>query len=308
MEASNLRPATIQLENFKNASSIQPNSINIIGFPFDGTACFKKGARFGPDNIREHLEHIETFSPYLNQDLEDYKHFVDLGNLVYNEDEIEYDDVEHIHRIWKKSLNTFNKLTKNVQLKNDHIKLLSLGGEHSVSINPISFYLSQYNNLVLLHLDAHADLRAEWEGFEYSHASIIQNCLKHFGPEHKLIQYGIRSGTKDEYKWMRDNKTLLDHIDKIIDIIKCLPDTQPIYLSLDLDFLDPSVLSGTGTPEPGGESFNNLVKILKSLQSKNLVGADIVELAPNIDPSGVSSIVATKVFREILLLLSSKPL
>jgi len=286
------------------ANSLKEGKINLIGFPFDGTACFKKGARLAPDTIREHLQHIESYSPYLNKDLLEIEPIADVGNIAFLKEPIDYTNKELIDLTWLNSQSTFAKLTENFNLKSPKTRMLCLGGEHSISINPISLYLKNYDNLVLLHLDAHADLRDSWNDFAYSHASIIKNCINLFGKNHQLIQYGIRSGTKEEFEWMKKNNTRILHIDALIEKIISLPQHTPVYMTLDLDFLDPGIFPGTGTPEAGGESFHNLIRIFKALNNKNLLAADIVELSPNIDETGISNIVATTVFRELLLLLS----
>ena len=286
------------------ANSLKEGKINLIGFPFDGTACFKKGARLAPDTIREHLQHIESYSPYLNKDLLEIEPITDIGNIAFLKEPIDYTNKELIDLTWLNSQSTFAKLTENFNLKSPKTRMLCLGGEHSISINPISLYLKNYDNLVLLHLDAHADLRDSWNDFAYSHASIIKNCINLFGKNHQLIQYGIRSGTKEEFEWMKKNNTRILHIDALIEKIISLPQHTPVYMTLDLDFLDPGIFPGTGTPEAGGESFHNLIRIFKALNNKNLLAADIVELSPNIDETGISNIVATTVFRELLLLLS----
>ena len=159
---------------------------------------------------------------------------------------------------------------------------------------------------MLLHLDAHADLRDGYLGYHYSHASIIRRALDHFGAEHSLIQYGIRSGTKEEYQWMRENKTLVTSRETLLERLTAIPKDRPVYLSFDLDYFDPSFFPGTGTPEPGGEDFHSFISIIKILRQKNFVGCDVVELSPEIDPTDNSSVFATKVLRELILLLGDK--
>ena len=157
-------------------------------------------------------------------------------------------------------------------------------------------------------MDAHADLRDGYEGFHYSHASIIRRALDHFGKDHGLVQYGIRSGTKNEYKWMREKGTLQTSKEDFFSVMRSIPKERPLYLTLDLDYFDPSYFPGTGTPEPGGEDFHSFIKLMKILRGKNIVGADVVELAPELDSSGNSSVFAAKVVREIGLLLTQNKL
>ena len=177
--------------------------------------------------------------------------------------------------------------------------------EHSISYCFIREALKEYPDLLLLHLDAHADLRDGYLGDHYSHASIIRRCLDHFGPKHELIQYGIRSGTRAEYEWMNYYNSLYVSKNKLLEILNKQSTDRPIYLTLDLDYFDPSFLPGTGTPEPGGEDFHSFISIVKVLKNKNFIGADVVELAPNIDKTGNSSVFAAKVVREIVLSIAN---
>ena len=289
--ASELIAPSLPCFEAESSNAIKKGRTHIIGFGFDGTACFRKGTAFGPDHIRELADGIEFYSPYQDRDLSDIQ-FTDLGNLPCKG--------EHGQQ---KGHDAFFKLTENVDLKKDNIKFLALGGEHSISYPFIKKALENYSDLVLLHLDAHADLRDGYEGYHYSHASIIRRCLDHFGKEHQLIQYGIRSGTREEYQWMRENKTLSTSLDDLTKKLNEIDNDRPIYLTLDLDFFDPAFLPGTGTPEAGGEDFHTFIKLIKILNQKNLVGADVVELSPPIDQTGNSTVLACKVVRELLLLL-----
>jgi agmatinase len=280
------------------SDQIQARKVHLLGFEFDGTACFRKGAALGPDAIRMASPGLESYSPYLQDDLEELSNYVcDLGNLkIASSDNCE-----------EQFLHTSKNLTKCIQTQNlklDKSKFLLLGGEHSVSFGQVKEYLNQYQDLVILHLDAHADLRDGYEGFHYSHASIMKRCLDHFEPTHRLIQFGIRSGTKAEFNWMSEQNTLVNNRNSLIEILEKIPVSRPIYLTLDLDFFDPSFLPGTGTPEPGGEDFHFFIKLIKILKLKNFVGADVVELAPLIDPTGNSSVFAAKIVRELLISLT----
>ncbi|WP_241971886.1 agmatinase [Aliidiomarina taiwanensis] len=295
-------PATVSLDEPVRsyfgadiATELTANSTHLIGFGFDGTACFRKGTRYGPDGLRAVSEDIESYSPYLDADLEDHA-FYDLGNLQLG-------DSTDVESQWRYATDTFNSIFAPINLVESGIKVLTLGGEHSISYAPIAKYLQQYPDLVLLHLDAHADLRDGFDGFHYSHASIIRRALDHFGPDHQLIQYGIRSGTRDEYQWMHKHQTVRTSREAFLQSVADIPANRPIYLTLDLDYFDPSYLPGTGTPEPGGEDFHSFVALIKLLRARNFVGADVVELSPEIDPTGNSNVFAAKVVREVILAL-----
>jgi len=278
--------------------AIYANGTHIIGFGFDGTACFRKGTRNGPDGLRAVSEDIESYSPYLDADLFDLP-FVDLGNLSLGDS----DDVE---AQWQFATDQFDEAFGAIDLAANNVRVLTLGGEHSISYAPIRKYLAQYPDMVLLHLDAHADLRDGFLGYHYSHASIIRRSLDHFGPGHQLIQYGIRSGTREEYQYMNDHGTVRKSRQDFLASVAAIPADRPVYLTLDLDYFDPAFLPGTGTPEPGGEDFHSYVSLMKILREKNLVGADVVELSPEIDPTGNSDVFAAKIVRELLIILNEK--
>jgi agmatinase len=272
----------------KYSENIFKNSTHIIGFCFDGTASFRPGSRIGPDAIRDASVGIETYSPYLEKDLEDFSIY-DCGNLPIYPSK------------WKLTNYYFHGVTQELRLKEDKIKFLILGGEHSVSYGPIRLCLDQYKDLVIVHLDAHTDLRDGYLEEKYSHASIIRRVWDHMDANNQLIQYGIRSGLKEEFDFMQEHNTLSHSLSDCLDKIAEIDAKRPVYLTLDLDFFDPAYLPGTGTPEAGGEDFHSFMKILKALNGKNLVGADVVELAPSIDPTGNSAVFAAKATREILL-------
>ena len=284
-------------EGAQRSDSIHRRSLHILGFEFDGTACFRKGTVNGPNACRVVSDGIETYSPYLDMDSEDLPAFYDLGNLPARNSAGEQD--------WQRATDHHLALF-DMDLQRTGVRTLLIGGEHSVSYAPIRRYLECYPDLVLLHLDAHADLRDGYLGYHHSHASIIRRVLDHFEEGHSLIQYGIRSGTKAEYKWMRANNTVCSSRRDFLERVANIPADRPIYLTLDLDYFDPCYLPGTGTPEAGGEDFHSFVSLMKLLKSKNFVGADVVELSPEIDPTGNSDVFAAKVLREIILLLGAQ--
>lgn len=272
------------------SSGIFEGATHITGFCFDGTTSFRPGARFGPDAIRDASIGLETYSPYLDRDLEDYN-IVDCGNLPFYPSS------------WLKTNTYFHENTKDLDLKTNKVKILTLGGEHSISYGPMRLYLNNYEDLFILHLDAHTDLRDGYLGEKYSHASIIRRILDHMNEKNELLQYGIRSGQKEEFDYMKEHGTQATSLEECIKRLESISAHRPVYMTLDLDFFDPAFMPGTGTPEAGGESFHSFVKLMKILKNKNFVGADIVELAPHIDSTGNSSAFASKVVRETLLAL-----
>lgn len=273
------------------ATRPQPGSLNLVGVGFDGTACARKGAAAGPAAIRRVSEDIETYSPYLDRDVTELSPFYDLGDLVVSK-------TGDPHQDWDSACRSFAALTAKAE---QSARFLALGGEHSISCLFIERCLAQFPDLVLLHLDAHADLRDGYQGYHYSHAAAIRRCLDQFGPGHALAQFGIRSGTREEFHWMRSEQTLYTDLSTFIEYIETIPAARPIYLTLDLDYFDPAFLPGTGTPEAGGGDFHSFIEIVRALKGKKLVGSDVVELAPLLDPTGNSDVFAAKVVRELIL-------
>ena len=264
-------------------------SIGIFGVNFDGTCSFKPGARFGPDAIRDVSTCLETYCPKRKKDLENFK-FVDLGSL-----EITQSDPKAVMESVKSATNYLiqKKLTP-----------IILGGEHSITRGAIEALVSKYPDLILIQLDAHADLRDSYMGNDNSHACTMKRCLDVL-PKKKILQVGIRSGTKEEFEFMRQQNQLVKFLPgENTQELKTalLPySNSPIYLTIDLDWFDPSLLPGTGTPEPGGFFWNDFEMILETLKEFRIIASDIVELSPEIDNSGISSVVAAKVLRSLLM-------
>ena len=268
-------------------------SIGIFGVDYDGTSSFKPGSRFGPNAIRQVSTCLETYCPKIDKDLEDIN-YVDFGSL-------------NIQNFDSKSVIASVKSATNY-LINQGLSPIMLGGEHSITRGAIEALVKKYPDLILVQLDAHADLRESYIGNKHSHACAMKRCLEVL-PKKKILQVGIRSGTKEEFQFMHINNQLVnfrpgENAQKLKQAL--LPYSKsPIYLTIDLDWFDPSLLAGTGTPEPGGFFWNDFEEILKTLLEFRIVASDIVELSPEIDKSGVSSIVAAKVLRSLILSLEN---
>ncbi|XMB85803.1 agmatinase [Mycoplasmatota bacterium WC44] len=263
------------------------SDIVIFGAPYDGTTSFRPGTRFAPHVIRIDSDGLETYSPYLDIDIED-KNITDIGDVEF--------PFGNVTKTLDAIYETSNKIL------NDNKKPVMIGGEHLVTLPQVSATVEKYPDLHIVHFDAHADLRDDYLGEPLSHATVMRRCFDLVGKD-RIYQYGIRSGTKEEFNFANDN-TFMEKFEatKIGNDIKKL-EAKPIYLTIDLDVLDPSVFSGTGTPEPGGLTFKELIEALKFLKGLNIVGCDVVELSPHYDATGVSTAVASKVIREILCLL-----
>ena len=268
-------------------------SIGIFGVNYDGTCSFKPGARFGPEAIRQVSICLETYCPKLDKDLQDIR-YVDFGSIL-----IQQNDSKSVIESVKSATN---------YLISKSLSPIMLGGEHSITRGAIEALVKKYPDLILIQLDAHADLRESYIGNQYSHACAMKRCLEVL-PEKKILQVGIRSGTKEEFQFMHNNNQLVTFLPggNTQELKKALSpySNSPIYLTIDLDWFDPSLLAGTGTPEPGGFFWNDFEEILKTLKDFRIVASDIVELSPEIDKSGVSSIVAAKVLRSLILSLEN---
>ncbi len=259
----------------------------IVGLPYDGTASYRPGSRFAPQAIRQASWGLETWSPDFKKDLISVS-FFDAGDL-----ELPFGNRE-------KSLHLIQQATE--ETLNAGKKWFGVGGEHLVTLPVVEAYLKKYPDLAILHFDAHGDLRSDYLGETLSHATVMRRILDNKAMEpHRLVQVGIRSGPEEEFRWMEENKTLL-HSQTDVHRGRQRLLGRPVFVTLDLDILDPSVLGGTGTPEPGGFMFSQLIDWLQAFQGLNIVGADVVELSPHYDSSGASSVVAAKVIRELLLL------
>ena len=262
--------------------------VGLFGVPYDGTTSFRPGTRFGPAAIREVSQGLETYCPQLDLDLEDLA-YADLGAV-----DIPFGAPEPV-------VNAVQQATTAVL--NLGLNPLMLGGEHSISSGAVAAVANQHPDLVLVQLDAHADLREEWLGARHSHACAMRRCLEVL-PSQTLFQLAIRSGTREEFNELQESGRLMPSIDALQQALAPLKG-KPIYLTVDLDWFDPAVLPGTGTPEPGGFLWRDFAAVVDLLRGHRLVAADVVELAPHLDSSGVSSVLAAKVTRSLILLMSA---
>lgn len=261
----------------------------LFGAPFDGTTSFRPGTRFGPSAIRSESFGIETYSPYCDRDLTDCAIY-DGGDL-----ELPFGNTERV-------LSMIEDYTEQVLSANK--RFVMLGGEHLVTLGALRAGCRRYPDLHIIHLDAHTDLRTDYLGEELSHSTVLYHAWKLVG-DGRVFQFGIRSGEKYEFEFAKQHTTLRKFdLQGFEETVKAL-EGKPVYFTLDLDVLDPSIFCGTGTPEAGGVTFKELMDALLQLNRLNIVGCDINELSPHYDHSGTSTAVACKVTREILLQLTS---
>ncbi len=256
----------------------------IVGVPYDATSSFRKGSRWGPAAIRHASDSIETFSALLDRDLEDVP-FVDSGDL-----DLEGLDPAAMVRAVRRHLGPGLPFI--------------LGGEHTITLGAVQALAARHHDLAVIQWDAHTDLRATYEGREVGHATVMRRILEGGVP---LVQLGIRAGTREEFTLARDRSL---HISRGVSLPDPLLESlrrRPLYLSLDVDVLDPSVAPGTGNPEPDGASYAELLEGLRSLSGHQIVGMDLVEVAPPWDPGGRTAVIAATLVREMLLLFAQAP-
>ncbi|WP_352401080.1 agmatinase [Anaerotignum sp.] len=266
-------------------SDYQTAEVVLFGAPFDGTTSFRPGTRFGPSAIRNESFGIETYSPYCDRDLIEYQIF-DGGDL-----ELPFGNTERV-------LGQIENYTRRVL--EDGKAFVMLGGEHLITLGAMRAVLQSYPDVHIIHLDAHTDLRTEYLGEALSHSTVMKQVWNLVG-DGRIHQFGIRSGEKYEFDFAQEHTCLhkfdLTGFSKTVAQLK----GKPVYVSLDLDVLDPSIFCGTGTPEAGGVTFKELLEAILQLHQLDIVGCDINELSPHYDPSGSSTAVACKITREILL-------
>lgn len=256
--------------------------IVLLGMPYDCTCSNRPGTRFGPQQIRVESVGIETYSPYFDVDTADIP-FYDAGDL-----EFPFGNAEKMLKIVEENTDCIYK---------DGKKILGIGGEHLVTLGEIKSLAKKYKDIAVVQFDAHTDLREQYLGEELTHSGVMYRIGKLIGFEN-IAQIGIRSGEKAEFQIMRKFETFKKEffeLDKFKD--------KKIFITIDLDVLDPSLMSGVGTPEAGGLNYVELINWLKYLKRFEIIGIDIVELAPDIDPTKTSTATACKLIRECLTLL-----
>ncbi|NFA41276.1 agmatinase [Clostridium botulinum] len=261
------------------------SKIVVFGAPFDSTTSFRPGTRFASKVMRSESFGIETYSIYQDRDLEDICIF-DGGDL-----ELSFGNPEN-------ALTDIENFT--AKLINDNKIPCMIGGEHLVTLGAFRAISKKYPDIHVIHFDAHADLRDEYLGQKLSHATVMHRIWDIIG-DNRIFQFGIRSGEKSEIYWGQNhvftNIFNFHRLEQITNELK----GKPVYFTLDLDVLDPSVFPGTGTPEAGGVTFMELLKAILDVSKLNIVGMDINELCPIYDQSGSSTALACKVLRELLL-------
>ena len=262
----------------------------IVGAPMDFTASFRPGARFGPEAIRQMSYNLENYSLQLEKSLADLE-FYDAGDLVL--------PVGNVPR----SLDVIERAVERLLAAGQ--RPFVLGGDHLITLPCLRAFAQHFQGLNVVHIDAHADLREHWLGESLSHATVIGTAARTL-PLGSIWQFGIRSATQEEHQYAKECThlfpfELFEPLSRVIDEL-----SGPIYITLDLDALDPAYVPGTGTPEAGGITPKELLASLELLGSKNVVGFDLVELSP-VSDNDISSALAAKILREALLLFGKQP-
>lgn len=266
----------------------QETGIILFGAPFDSTTSYRPGTRFGPASARRESYGIESYSPYQDKDLSEIW-AADCGDL-----ELSIGDVSL-------ALSQIQEFAACI-LEKEKLPFM-VGGEHLVTLGAFRAAAERYPDICIIHFDAHSDLRDDYLGVTLSHACVIRRCWEIVG-DGRIYQFGIRSGDREEFQWgthhVKTRRFDFEGLEKTLEEIK----DRPVYFTVDLDVLDPSVFPGTGTPEPGGVSFEELRKAVTMVcKSADIVGCDVNELSPHYDISGISTAAACKVIREMLLAL-----
>ena len=276
------------IENFIGCDcGYEQARVVLYGAPFDSTTSFRPGARFGPSAMRHESFGLETYSPYQDADLTDCAVF-DSGDLelCFGSAHAALEDIE----------------TRAAGILEDGKFPLLLGGEHLVTLGAVRAVVKRYPELHIIHFDAHADLRDDYLGAKLSHACVLRRCHELVG-DGRIHQFCVRSGDREEFRFAGAHTDLHPFgFEGLEETVAALGEA-PVYLTVDLDCLDPSAFPGTGTPEAGGVSFLQLLKAIRTACAAHVVGADVNELAPMLDSSGVSTATACKVLRELMLAL-----
>ncbi|HHV65544.1 MAG TPA: agmatinase [Peptococcaceae bacterium] len=267
-------------------SSYEEAQAVIVGLPMDFTVSYRPGARSGPQAIRNVSFAIEEYSFYQDKSLEDYR-YCDLGNVG-----LPFGNVAA-------SLDLIQE-TAEVLLEDNKFPIF-LGGEHLVTYPLLKAFARKYPELRVVQFDAHADLRRDYYGEDRSHSTVMRKAVELLGPG-KVYQFGIRSGIKEEFEFAKKNTRL--YLEEVIEPLQSVLGElkgKPIYVSLDIDVVDPAFAPGTGTQEPGGCTSREIIRAIHLLGELDVVGFDLVEVCPQLDFSERTAILAAKIVREGLL-------
>jgi agmatinase len=261
----------------------------IIGVPFDGTKSNRPGTRFGPEAIRKGSLSLEVYGPYLDRDLDNLD-YVDLGDL-----EVSHGSVEKMTEQVSESVENVLKL---------NMQPILLGGEHTITIGAVKAMIKKYPDLVILQLDAHTDFCTQHEGESSYYLEALKRIIHEIPPD-RFYRLGVRSGSREEFlkSGIKLPLAFNGEIRDVGHVLNSIPKNAPIYVTLDMDVFDPSVVPGVSHPVPMGLTYREFVQLLRGLVWRKLVGFDVVELAPEYDQTGISAVMAASAVRDLMTCL-----
>jgi agmatinase len=260
----------------------------IFGAPLDMTESFRSGARDGPAAVRYMSDSLESYSPVLDRDLEDLS-LQDLGDLTFEGLTVE-PALEVITRAMAYAANMARLA-------------IMLGGEHTASLGGFRGIKRLYPEALIIQADAHLDMRANYDGRSFTHATWLNHAGREFGFD-VIHQVGLRSGDRAEWQMARGSTAWSSTDLNLPHAVRDRIGRRPVYVSIDIDVLDPAHAPGTGCPEPGGVTFRELAQFLYGLDGLNVVALDVMEVAPELDPANITAAAAAKLVREAVLLLA----
>ena len=284
------RPATPYLASSPEAADDgRPLSAAIFGAPLDITESFRDGARGGPTAVRYMSDSLETYSPALDRDLESLS-LRDLGDLELSGLSVEQ---------------ALGAISDAAQFAASQARLaVMLGGEHLGSLGGFRGLKRVHPDSVILQADAHLDMRSDYDGQQFTHATWLNHVGQEFGFD-IIHQVGLRSGERSEWQMARERTAWSSTDLALPQSVRERIGRRPLYISIDIDVLDPAHAPGTGCPEPGGVTFRELAAFLYSLEGLNVVALDVMEVAPNLDASNITAAAAAKLVREAILLFGA---
>lgn len=263
----------------------ESTGVVLFGAPLDLTSSYRSGTRFGPRQIRLGDEVLEDYSLALDRDVRQVK-VIDQGDVEITPGNLE----SSLARIEKEAATALE----------NGMPFVALGGEHLITLPLVKAALGKHPHLVVLHLDAHADLADSYGGESLTHATVMRRVAELLEPRH-IVQMGIRSAAAEEVAFARNRTHLFPGPPADVDRALKILVGKPVYLTIDIDVVDPAFAPGVSTPEPGGWSSGELFQVLRRMADLEVVGMDLVEVCPPYDPAGITSTLAAKILRESLL-------
>ena len=264
-------------------TEFETSKVVILPIPYDSTTTWRSGSRDGPLAIIDASEHLELYDHELGRE----SHLVGIHTLPELQPSMKgpEETVMRVHEV------------ASDLIRRDKFVVM-LGGEHSLTVGMVKAFRERFDSLSVLQLDAHADLRDVYEDSKYSHACVMRRVLEYC----PIVQVGIRSLCEEEHRFLTQNQMqpffaegLPLDIDGIVSAL-----STDVYVTIDLDVLDPSIMSAVGTPQPGGISWHEILRILRRVaETRRIVGCDLVELCPAEGPPSCAFLAAKLAYKLI---------